>query len=117
MLESAIKPGLAVNAAYKIHEEDVPQFAEIARSLVAVTNSVPGCVYFTVSQDIVDATRFRLSEAWTDKEALGAYSQGEAFQSILAKVMKLRVLDRSGMLLTLSDAQPLEMPTTGHSST
>ncbi len=110
MLDLSIKPGLAVNAVYKLHEDDVPTFLEIARSLVEVTNGTPGCVYFTIAQDVVDPTQFRLSEAWTDKDALGAYGESETFQSSLAETMKLRVLDRSGVMLTLSDAQPLEMP-------
>lgn len=110
MLDLSVKPGLAVHAVYKLHEDDVPPFLELARALVERTSGTPGCVYFTIAQDVVDPTRFRFSEAWTDKEALGAYGESEAFRSSLAKAMTLRVLDRSGIMLTVSDAQPVEMP-------
>ena len=104
------KPALAVNAIYTVHPDDISAFAEICRNLAQAGRASSGCVYFHVAQDVEESAKFHLLEGWTSQAAVDAFGQSESFQELLQKAMSLRIIDRRGLRLDVSNAEPLAMP-------
>ena len=104
------KPVVAVNASYTVHPDDIPAFSEVARKLAQAGRASPGCVYFQVAQDVEENSKFHLLEGWTSEAAAGDFNQSESFKELLGKAMSLRLLDRRGLKLDVSNAEPLAMP-------
>ena len=104
------KPVLSVNATYTLHPDDISAFSEIARKLAQAGRASDGCVYFQVAQDVEQDSKFHLLEGWTSEAAAGAFNQSESFKELLGEAMSLRILDRQGLRLDVSNAEPLAMP-------
>ena len=103
-------PALAVNATYTVHPNDISAFVELSRNLAQAGRASSGCVYFHVAQDVEESAKFHLLEGWTNQAAVDAFNQSDSFKGLLGKAMSLRLLDRRGLRLDVSKAEPLAMP-------
>ncbi len=85
---------LSVVGTYKIHSEDAAAFTKNAVESVARTVKEPGCLYYTISEDVTEPGRFHLSEGWASKEALDVHAADPEFQASVEQARKLRILSR-----------------------
>ncbi len=103
-------PVLVVNATYTVNPGDISAFTELSRTLAQAGRASAGCVYFHVAQDVEENSKFHLLEGWVSQAAVDAFNQTESFKELLTKAMSLRLLDRRGLRLDVSHAEPLAMP-------
>lgn len=105
-----MSPVVAINASYRVHSDDIPAFLVISRKLAQAGRASSGCVYFQVAQDVEESSRFHLLEGWVSEAAVHAFNQSAPFQDLLSEAMSLRLVERSGLKLDVSNAEPLAMP-------
>ncbi|WP_287833841.1 putative quinol monooxygenase [Acidiphilium sp.] len=98
---------LALVGSYRLAPEDAPAFAEIARRCVALTVVKPGCLYFTIAEDVSVPGLFHLSEGWADRAALDAHLSSADFAAVLAEAGRLRVLGRTAFVAEASGRRSL----------
>jgi quinol monooxygenase YgiN len=78
---------------YDVHPDDHDAFRRIAGNHAAASGTYPGCVRFSVSEDVLDPNRFHLVEQWADQEHLDAHFASPAFQATSAAIKEqIRVL-------------------------
>lgn len=61
---------------------DVPEIRDNLRRQGAMSREEPGCVQFTVCQDLDDPQTFVLFEQWATKADWEVHKQAESFQTI-----------------------------------
>lgn len=64
---------LVVTGIIEVGAGDTAKMADAARDMVAGTVQEEGCHVYEFSQDICNATRFRVYEEWEDQAALDAH--------------------------------------------
>lgn len=103
-------PALLVDATYRLEIGDAEAFRALASRMASVAAKEDGCSFMKVTQDIGDATTFRLFEGWRDRAALDAHLASEDVQAILREAGRLRISERVIDTYDVSGRQPLDMP-------
>jgi quinol monooxygenase YgiN len=85
---------LVLVGRYEVDPQDSSAFASIAAQCVAQTTVKPGCLYFTIAQDVTNPGVFHLSEGWVDRAALDAHLASADFATIVEQVSRLRLRHR-----------------------
>lgn len=98
---------LALVGSYRVHPDDAPAFAEIAVRAVEQTVSKPGCLYFTIAEDVTKPGVFHLSEGWTDRAALDRQMASAEFAEIFEQASRLRILGRQVYIAEARGRTPL----------
>src|SRR5882757_5685559 len=82
MAASAPTLGAAVIviALYDIEAADRDLFLDLVRTDIEITRGKPGCLWYSLAEDIVEDNVFRLSEGWATREDLEAHFVSEPFQ-------------------------------------
>lgn len=98
---------LALVGSYRLHPDDAPAFAKIARQCVEQTVTRPGCLYFTIAEDVSEPGLFHLSEGWADRAALDEHLASADFAEILDQAGRLRILGRQAYISEARGRIPL----------
>lgn len=85
---------LALVGTYTIHPDDALAFRAIAAQCVTETVQKPGCLYFTIAEDVAQRGVFHLSEGWADRAALDTHLASAAFAETVRRASQLRLLHR-----------------------
>ncbi|WP_421846329.1 putative quinol monooxygenase [Novosphingobium sp.] len=110
MTEEAAKPALLISASYVLDPADTAAYKVLAARMAKAARARPGCVFLNAAQDVLDPETFHLTEGWASEHDLNAHLASEAFQSVLAAALKLRIRARSGTMYLIGGAQELDMP-------
>jgi len=60
------------------------------RTDIEITRGKPGCLWYSLAEDVVEDNVFRLSEGWATREDLEAHFVSEPFQRTVAAVSTLK---------------------------
>lgn len=110
MPEPASFAALLISTSYVLDPADASAFATLAGRMAEAARARAGCVFLNAAQDVLDPATFHLTEGWVSEEELRAHLASDAFQSVLAAALKLRILARSGTMYAVSGSQTLDMP-------
>ena len=83
-----------VEGSARVSERDREAYLEIVKGVVAASAKKPGCVKFSVAEDILQRNLFHLTELWTDMASLDASRFGDANMAVLRKLSTLDVQER-----------------------
>ena len=76
---------LTVVARYVVSEGHDSMVARLLRKNAEASRAEPGCLEFSVYQDIADPRRFLLYERYTDEEAFQAHRRTPHFEDIIER--------------------------------
>ena len=106
-MNSSTDKFLALVGSYRVHPDDAAAFTKIAAQCVEQTVNKPGCLYFSISEDVSEPGLFHLSEGWTDRAALDKQMASAEFAEILEQAGRLRILSRKIYLSEAKGRTPL----------
>lgn len=79
-----------VVAEFTVKADKVEDFVREARaSLVEPTVGEPGCIRYELCQDVDDATRFAMIEAWESEQALKVHLSQKSLQEAVGRLAPL----------------------------
>ena len=79
-------PLIIINGTTQVLASDIPEFIRSTKACAAETVKEPGCVYYYTGQDLAEPNLFRLSEGWTDQDALDAHLVSPHFKLAMREV-------------------------------
>jgi len=103
-------PAVIVVALYDIEAADRDFFLDLVRTDIEITRGKPGCLWYSLAEDVVEDNVFRLSEGWATREDLEAHFVSEPFQRTVAAVSTLTLRDRVAYLYNISGAEFTNLP-------
>jgi quinol monooxygenase YgiN len=77
------------------------------KRMVAASNAEDGCLLYAYSQDLVDPGLVRISERWSDREALKAHFATPHMDEWRKVIPSLGISDRDLMLYEANDGEPV----------
>jgi quinol monooxygenase YgiN len=105
-----VVPAMIIYATYRIHQDDVAAFADIAVRMATEATSRDGCLFLDVVQNVGDPTTFRLVESWRDQAALDKHFANPAFHGVLKEARQLRIEFYQSDVYLVSGKAPTAMP-------
>lgn len=105
-----VVPAMIIYATYRVHQDDVAAFAELAVRMATEAKSHEGCLFLDVVQDVGVPTTFRLVESWRDQAALDKHFANPAFHGVLKEAQQMRIEFYQSDVYLVSGRAPTAMP-------
>lgn len=98
--------GIIVEGSARVSEGDRDAYLALVREVVRASVGRPGCLKFSVAEDIFERNLFHLTELWSDMTALDASRFGTENVAMLERFAGLDIRDRDVLIHTVSSASP-----------
>ena len=76
-------------------------------AMITATRAETGCLEYAFAEDVLDPGLIRVSERWTDRQALDAHAASAHMQVWRAALREIGVLGRDLALYDLANPRPL----------
>ena len=96
---------VVVEGCSRVSEADREAFLTLVKDVVRSSATRPGCLKFSVAEDILERNLFHLAELWTDRAALDASRFGHENHGMLQKFAALDVRDRKVLVYDVASAE------------
>lgn len=98
---------ILVAGTFRLPVDILPAAREAMARVIAASRAEPGCLAYAYAEDVIEPGLFRVSEAWTSREALLAHFETPHMKEWLRERAEMGLTDRDVIAYTVNGKEVL----------
>lgn len=98
---------ILVAGTFRLPVEILPAARGAMARVIAASRAEPGCLAYAYAEDVIEPGLFRVSEAWTSREALAAHFETPHMKEWLRERAEMGLTDRDVIAYTVNGKEVL----------
>ncbi|HEY0959594.1 MAG TPA: putative quinol monooxygenase [Novosphingobium sp.] len=98
---------ILVTGIFRLPVENLAAGRAAMARVIAASRTEPGCLAYAYAEDVIEPGLFRVSEAWTSREALAAHFDTPHMKEWLRERAEMGLTDRDVIAYTVSGKEAL----------
>lgn len=98
---------ILVAGTFRLPVDILPAAREAMARVIAASRAEPGCLAYAYAEDVIEPGLFRVSEAWTSREALAAHFETPHMKEWLRERAEMGLTDRDVIAYTVNGKEVL----------